>query len=204
MIEYRKIFAELTLAAGRAYNRGIQTGSGGNLSARVPGKNMMIVKSSGGSFIDCDEEGSGWIITDFDGTPLAGQKGKPTREVVLHGGLYKAVPRIGSIVHCHSPWSIVWSYSKKDLPMTTWHCQLKFGTPLPVIDVKSPMVPLEEMQAIVGLFRNNPDLPAFMLVGHGVVAVGKTAVDAEHTAEMVEETAMVTVLKSISEKLKIY
>ena len=88
--------------------------------------------------------------------------------------------------------------------MTTWHCQLKFGTPLPVIDVKSPMVPLEEMQAIVGLFRNNPDLPAFMLVGHGVVAVGKTAVDAEHTAEMVEETAMVTVLKSISEKLKIY
>lgn len=38
-------------AAHRAYTRGIQTGNGGNLSARADFG--MIVKSSGGSFADC-------------------------------------------------------------------------------------------------------------------------------------------------------
>ena len=34
---------DLIEAAARAYRRGIQTGSGGNLSARIPGKDLMVV-----------------------------------------------------------------------------------------------------------------------------------------------------------------
>lgn len=36
--QVRKISEELVIACKRAYTRGIQTGSGGNVSARVPEK----------------------------------------------------------------------------------------------------------------------------------------------------------------------
>ena len=59
-----KVKKELVIAAHRAYERGIQTGNGGNLSARVPGKDLMIIKPSGGSFIDCDEDS--WIVDSIE------------------------------------------------------------------------------------------------------------------------------------------
>lgn len=51
--EVYKIAENLVIASKRAYNRGIQTGSGGNVSARIPGTETMLVKASGGSLGDC-------------------------------------------------------------------------------------------------------------------------------------------------------
>ncbi|MFR8757458.1 MAG: class II aldolase/adducin family protein, partial [Clostridium sp.] len=42
-------------AAKRTYESGIQTGTGGNLSVRIPGENLMIVKPSGFSYGQCTE-----------------------------------------------------------------------------------------------------------------------------------------------------
>ena len=90
-------------AAKRTYESGIQTGTGGNLSVRIPGENLMIVKPSGFSYGQCTEDNL--CITDFDGNVVMG--GKPTRESTLHGNLYKRYPQIGGIVHTHSPYAIL-------------------------------------------------------------------------------------------------
>lgn len=87
-------------AAHRAYTRGIQTGNGGNLSARADFG--MIVKSSGGSFADCLADGTGFVETDLDGSVLS-PSGKPTREVVLHGLMYKLCPECGGVRHWPQP-----------------------------------------------------------------------------------------------------
>ena len=84
--------------------------------------------------------------------------------------------------------------------MTTWHSQLKFGCAIPVVDVPAAVVPAERMEEILQLFRDNPKLPGFVLRGHGMVVVGKTAVAAEHAAEMVEETAQISALQAFLEK----
>ena len=47
-MSYHKIYEDLTLAAHRAYTRGLQTGSGGNMAARIPETQSMVVKNSGG------------------------------------------------------------------------------------------------------------------------------------------------------------
>ena len=195
--QYRTIFADLTLAAHRAYRRGIQTGSGGNMSARIPGTEHMIVKNSGGSFADCTEQGSGWIAMKYDGTLLSGEAGKPTREWLLHATLLRALPETGAVVHFHSPYTIAWAEQHSEIPQTTWHSGLKFGCVIPVVDIPAAVVPQEYMQTILDLFQENPSLPAFVLRGHGLVAVGKNAVSAEHTAELVEETAKITVLEKL-------
>ena len=192
------VMKDLIEAAARAYRRGIQTGSGGNLSARVPNEDLMVVKPSGFSFIDCNPENL--VVTDFDGKVVAG-KGKPSREALLHGVLYRNVPSIGGVVHCHSPWATSWSFSKKDLPLVTYHAQLKFGVPVATLDIDAPVVPLEEMPKVISLFEKHPNLPAFLLVAHGIVAVGKNVLDAENVAEMVEETAQIAWLSEIGKKI---
>jgi len=196
--QLQSIERDLIEAATRAYRRGIQTGSGGNLSARLPGADLMVVKPSGVSFIECTEENL--VITDFDGKLVAG-KGKPTREALLHGVLYRNLPSVGAVVHTHSPWSIAWSLSKRDLPMLTYHSQLKFGAPVMTLNIEAPVVPLEEMPKVLKLFEKHPNLPAFLLVAHGIVAVGKNVLDAEHVAEMVEETAQIAWLHEMGKKV---
>jgi len=198
LTEIDRIKDEMIIAASRAYTRGIQTGSGGNFSARVPGKKLMILKSSGGSFMDVTRENL--LITDFEGKIVEGC-GKPTREALLHGLVYKIAPHVNGVMHCHSPWAISWASTKKELDKVTYHQQLKFGCPISTLDVKAPVVGVEEFPMIEALFKKYPNLPAFLLVDHGVVAVGDTIINAEHNAELVEETAQVALFKAIAAKI---
>lgn len=197
--ENKELLIDIEIAASRAYTRGIQTGSGGNFSTRLPNSDHMLVKSSGGSFADCDRTGKGIVLTDFFGEMINPSEGKPTREVFLHGLLYQLKSDLGAVMHCHSPWSIVWSFREKALPMITYHSQLKFNCEIPVLNIPSPFVRPEDAGMIKALFENNTKLPAFILVGHGVVSLGDDILKAEHTAELVEETAQIAVLSNLME-----
>lgn len=196
--EVYEIAAKLVTAGRRAYNRGIQTGSGGNVSARIPGTETMLLKASGGSLGDCTPEG--FLITDFDGRLLEGS-GKPTREALLHGHLYKMRPDVQAVVHVHAPYAISWSSSKKDLPRVTWHAQLKHPCDYPTLDIQSAMVRPEDLPMVDRMLEKHPNLLAFLLANHGVVAVGKDPLDAEHMAELVEETAQIAIVSKIVQKL---
>ena len=196
--QVRKISEELVIACKRAYTRGIQTGSGGNVSARVPGKDLMIVKVSGSSFIDSTPEG--FVITDFDGNLVEG-KGKPTREALLHGLLYRICPNVNAVVHTHSPYSVAWASTEKALPRTTWHSKLKMCADIPTLNVPAAMVGKDYFSLVEEIYSEYPELPGFLLVDHGLVAVGKDAINAEHTAELIEETAQIAILKATVSKL---
>lgn len=200
MIDTNTIKDEMILAASRAYTRGIQTGNGGNFSARIPGEDLMILKSSGGSFMDATR--GNLLITDFAGKLVEGN-GKPTREALLHGLIYQLAPQVNGVMHCHSPWSIAWASTGKDLVKVTYHQELKYGCPIAVLDVKSPVVRVEDFPQIEELFKKYPQLPGFLLVDHGVVAVGDNIINAEHNAELVEETSQVAYLKALAAKMTI-
>lgn len=194
---YMSCYEDLTTAAHRAYARGLQTGSGGNLSVRIPGEAGMIVKGSGGSFADCDAKGNGWIAMNFDGTLKDGEEGKPTREWLLHSVLLENLKRCNAVVHTHSPYAIAWADRHKNIPLVTWHSELKIGCALPVFDICAAVVPEKDVKDILKVLKDNIELPAVILRGHGLVVTGKSAVDAEHMAELIEETAQIAVLESI-------
>ena len=175
-------------AARRTYESGIQTGTGGNLSVRIPGEELMIVKPSGLSYGQCTEDNL--CITDFDGNLVAGTL-KPTRESTLHGNLYRRYPEIGGIVHVHSPYSIVNSLYYPEIALVTKHAELKLTYPIPVVDVETQGVTPEELPKVFAAVDGHPGLSAFILKGHGTVAFDKTAVKAGQIAELVEETAII-------------
>jgi ribulose-5-phosphate 4-epimerase/fuculose-1-phosphate aldolase len=65
------------------------------------------------------------------------------------------------------------------------------------------MVREEDFPLVKAIFDATPGLQAFLLVDHGVVAGAADPIHAEHTAELVEETAQVACLKAAVAKLPI-
>lgn len=199
MSTQREIREQMVLACKRAYTRGIQTGSGGNISARVPGEDLMLVKVSGSSFVDCTPED--FITTDFSGTIIEG-KGKPTREALLHGLLYTLNPSVHAVLHVHSPYSISLANIVDDeIPKITWHSQLKIKDMIPIVDIPYPMVRKEDFPIIQELMINNPDIRSFVLKNHGIVVMDSDAIQAEHMAELVEETSQITLFKMLFDRM---
>ncbi|MCI8504733.1 MAG: class II aldolase/adducin family protein [Lachnospiraceae bacterium] len=175
-------------AAARTWESRIQTGTGGNLSVRIPGEDLMIVKPSGLSYGQCTQDNL--CITDFAGNLVFGDL-KPTRESTLHGNLYRRYQEIGGIVHTHSPYAIVNSLHFEEVALVTMHAELKLKYPIPVVDVKTQAVTEEELPKVFEAIDKNPGLLALILKGHGIVAFEKTAVKAGQIAELIEETAQI-------------
>lgn len=186
--EFVRAKNDFLFAAKRTYESGIQTGTGGNLSVRIPGEDLMIVKPSGYTYGQCTEDNL--CITDFDGNLVIGNL-KPTQESTLHGNLYRRYPQIGGIVHTHSPYAILNSLRFEQVDLVTMHSALKMKVPVPVVDVLTQAVTAEELPKVFRVIDENPGLLAFILKGHGIVAMDKTATKAGQTAELVEETSLI-------------
>lgn len=189
--ETRKMARELAEACHEAFGL-IQTGTGGNVSARIPGEDLMLVKASGGSLGSATEEN--FLVCDFQGNLVEGT-GKPTREAFLHGYIYKVRPDVNAVVHCHSPYAVAWSSTKEALPCCTYHSEMKMGKALPTLDVHAAMVREQDLPMVKGMLDANPGLEGFLLANHGAVAMGKKPMAAEYCAELIEETAQVAVLR---------
>lgn len=186
--EFIAVKNDFLFAAKRTYESGIQTGTGGNLSVRIPNEDKMIVKPSGFTYGSCEE--SNLVITDFDGKVVEGDL-KPTKESTLHGNLYRKYSNIGGIVHTHSPYSIMCSLKYDEIEAITMHCRLKLNMNIPIVDVATQSVTEEEMEKVYAVMDNNPGIQAFILKGHGIVAMGANAVKAGQIAELIEETAKI-------------
>lgn len=194
-MDEQEIRSQLVVASKRAYTRGIQTNNGGNVSARIPGKEWMLIKGSGTSFIDGTEEDL--VIADWKGNLVEGAT-KPSREATLHGFLYEALPQVNAVVHTHSPYAIAWSNLGKDyLPKVTHHSAMKVPSPVPVFHVKTAAVQPEDLPMLRAAFEKGEGVAAFLLEGHGIVAMGKDPIAAEHMAELIEETAQIAVLQKL-------
>lgn len=186
--KFLEVKTDFLQAAKRTYESGIQTGTGGNLSVRIKDADLMIVKPSGLTYAECSEENL--IVVDFDGGLVEGTL-KPTQESTLHGNLYRKYPNIGGIVHTHSPYSIMCSLKYDKIEAITMHVRLKLKMDIPIIDVTTQSVTEEEMEKIYKVMDEYPDIQAFILKGHGIVAFGATSVKAGQTAELIEETAQI-------------
>jgi L-ribulose-5-phosphate 4-epimerase len=200
--DYRKQILDLLKAARRAYARGMQMGSGGNISVRVSHEHMLI-SASGSSFADCEEDGTGLIVTDYDVTDYLGEIA-PSKESILHGFLYKYYKGVNSVIHCHSPWVIAIADMVEALPLVSWQSMVKLKEIVPVFVQHQPAVSLEECNDITNTFVDPDSFPCFIYRGHGVFASGKNAIEAEHLAEFIDECAKIAVLKRVMKAPEIF
>ena len=177
---------ELLACARRAYAIGLQTGNGGNLSARLDGTEQVIIKGSGTSFGECSMDNL--VTVNLDGEMIDGP-GKPSREIRTHLAIYRLRPDVHGIFHSHSPWAIAYAEDADEIRPLALHAQSKLGV-IPVLKVDGHADEAVE-KAVEDLLNAHTDLKAFVQSKHGIFGLARTITLAEHHAELVEETAQI-------------
>ena len=172
------------------YDHQMQVSDGGNISVRHQERHMLI-KGSKSSFSRCRPED--FVVADFDGNKIEGLS-EPSKESPLHGAIYRRFADAGAVVHCHSPYATACAAAMDQLAFSTYHSKIKLKMPVKVFDTGSYAVASEDVEKIVSDFDPSGPLPAFLLRGHGLVAIGRDLAQAQNVAELLEETAKIHVL----------
>ena len=177
---------ELLACARRAYTIGLQTGNGGNLSARLAGSDRVVIKGSGTSFGECAVDNL--VTVNLAGEIIKG-RGKPSREIRTHLAIYRLRPDVHGIFHSHSPWAIAYAEDAEEIRPLALHARSKLGV-IPVLKVDGHADETVE-RAVEALLKSEPNLKAFVQAKHGIFSLAPTISLAEHHAELVEETAQI-------------
>ena len=94
----------LAWAGAKAAGSGLVIGSGGNLSARLPGSDTCVVTASGTWLDELDEPD--FSLVRLDGEVVGGNP-TPSSEVRLHLASYRARPDVNAIIHLHPQTSVL-------------------------------------------------------------------------------------------------
>lgn len=113
------------------------------------------------------------IVTDLEGKLLEGQL-KPTSETPMHTKCYQLRPDINAVVHCHAPYAT--AFAQACIPIEN-----RVSPEFMMLFGKVPVVPYGRpgtLHIIDGLEDYIKDYDVVLLANHGVLAVGKTPLEA--------------------------
>ncbi len=83
----------------------------GNVSGIDRDKGLFVIKPSG---VDYNElKPSDMVVVDLKGNVVEGNL-NPSSDTPTHTVLYNAFPKIGGIVHTHSPWAVAFAAARME------------------------------------------------------------------------------------------
>jgi L-ribulose-5-phosphate 4-epimerase len=176
----------------------------GNVSARVPGHELMVIKPSGISYADLTPDSM--VVTDLYGTPVDGEWGNPpfspSSDTAAHAYVYRHMPEVGGVVHTHSTYATAWAARGEAIPCVLTMMSDEFGGSIPV----GPFALIGDDsigKGIVDTLRAS-NSPAVLMQNHGPFTIGKDARSAVKAAVMCEEVARtVHISRQLGEPLPI-
>lgn len=160
------------------------TWTAGNVSARVPGHDLMVIKPSGVAYDELDAESM--VVTDLHGR-LVGGDGKPSSDTAAHAYVYRHLPDVGGVVHTHSTYATAWAARGEPIPCVLTMAADEFGGEVPV----GPFATIGDDsigRGIVSTLQQSRSR-AVLMQNHGPFTIGRDARDAVKAAVMVEDVA---------------
>lgn len=167
---------------------GLVVWTAGNVSGRVPGADLFVIKPSGVSYDDLTPESM--IVCDLDGRAVPGTPGSersPSSDTAAHAYVYREMPEVGGVVHTHSTYAVGWAARNEEIPCVITAMADEFGGPVPV----GPFAIIGDDsigRGIVETLRGHRSR-AVLMANHGPFTIGVTAKDAVKAAVMVEDVA---------------
>ncbi|AZI58490.1 L-ribulose-5-phosphate 4-epimerase [Nakamurella antarctica] len=156
----------------------------GNVSARVPGADLLVVKPSGVSYDDLTPENM--VLVDFQGRVLEGDLA-PSSDASAAAYVYQHMPEVGSVVHTHSTYATAWAARGEAIPCVLTMMADEFGGEIPV----GPFALIGDDsigRGIVSTLQGHRSA-AVLMKSHGVFTIGKNARAAVKAAVMCEDVA---------------
>jgi len=185
--------AELAEAGREFYRRGWVLGTSGNFSMLSSREPMRIcITSSGVDKGKLDE--TGFLELDENAQIVQGF-GSPSAETLLHLTVYRALPKVGSVLHTHSVWGVILSdvflkggaieikgYEMlKGLSGVTTHEHTEW---VPIIENSQNYDALSAQ--IEALLHDNPGIHGFYLHRHGLYTWGDSVAEVRRHVEIFE------------------
>ena len=135
------------------------------------------------------------VIMDLEGNKIEGRY-NPSSDTPTHIELYKAFPKIGGVVHTHSPWATSWAQAGRGIPCYgTTHADYMYGE-IPCVRclTKEEIDTAYEKNTgvlIADYFKDKDyeAVPAVLCKNHGPFTWGKDGHEAVHNAVVLEEVA---------------
>jgi len=176
----------------------------GNVSARVPGEDLLVIKPSGVSYDELSPEAM--VVCDLDGKLVEGDRlnkdWPPSSDTAAHAYVYRHLPEVGGVVHTHSTYATAWAARGEAIPCVLTMIADEFGGDIPV----GPFALIGDDsigQGIVATMRGSRS-KAVLMRNHGPFTVGKDARSAVKTAVMLEDVARtVHVARQLGEPIAI-
>jgi L-ribulose-5-phosphate 4-epimerase len=169
---------------GELTRNGLVTWTSGNVSERVPGEDLFVIKGSGVSYDELTWEGI--TVCDLDGTVVDGIR-QPSSDTAAHAYVYRHMADVNGQVHTHSPYATAWAARGEEIPCVLTAMADEFGGPIPV----GPFALIGDDsigQGIVATLSGHRS-PAVLMQNHGVFTIGPSAKAAVKAAVMTEDVA---------------
>jgi L-ribulose-5-phosphate 4-epimerase len=181
LADIRKMVADLHAELPR---NDLVVWTAGNVSARVPGEDLLVIKPSGISYDEICADNM--VVTDLDGNLVEGEH-KPSSDTAAHAYVYKHMPHVQGVVHTHSTYATAWAARAEPIPCVLTMIADEFGGEIPV----GPFALIGDDsigRGIVETLRGHRS-PAVLMRNHGVFTIGRSARDAVKAAVMCEDVA---------------
>jgi len=171
----------------------------GNISGRVPGENLFVIKPSGVTYDALTPESI--VVCDLDGELVEGEL-SPSSDTAAHAYVYRAMPKVGGVVHTHSTYASAWAARGESIPCVLTAMADEFGGEIPI----GPFALIggdDIGKGIVATLEGHRS-PAVLMRNHGVFTIGADARAAVKAAVMCEDVARtVHVARQLGEPLPI-
>jgi L-fuculose-phosphate aldolase len=189
--ELDKLKEEFIQISQEAYRRGLISATGGHISARLPDGDKVIIKRTGASFRNLKL--SDIVTIDLNGNVIEG-RGKPSKEINLHLGIYKVRSDINAVFHLHSIAATAFATAGKEVPLVTVQ-GLKILGKCPLVGY-GPPGSIELAEKNKEAFKDKT-LKVAVLQSHGTTAVGRDLEEAYNYADLLEATAQIAIFSKL-------
>ena len=190
---------EVARLHGELVRYGLVVWTAGNVSARVPGADLLVIKPSGVSYDDLRADNM--IVCDLDGRVVEGDH-RPSSDTDAHAYVYRHMPEVGGVVHTYSTYGVAWAAPREPVPCVTTMQADEFGGEIPI----GPFALIGDDsigRGIVETLRASRS-PAVLMANHGPFTIGRTAKDAVKAAVMCEDVCRsVHIARSLGEPVPI-
>ncbi|MEM3506815.1 MAG: class II aldolase/adducin family protein [Candidatus Bathyarchaeia archaeon] len=178
--------------AGRILAKeGLIVGSEGNISARILGKDLILIKPSGFSMRSIAPKD--FVTITLNGNLVQG-KHKPSIETPMHTLIYKSFKDICAIVHTHAPFTNCLGIMGIKLIPISVEGLIAISKEVPIVPFNKPGS-YELAESVVEALKCNEK--AVILKHHGLVTVGKTIKKALELSLIIEASAKLQFLCSL-------